>query len=621
MTDDAGNSSGSAAPDPGSGRSKRKTPPPVRAGKVVDLGEVQAEMTGTEKRGRRQPEILLRGALDLMLVLQEAGYELSRDRSGRAVVTLMSDPNRPRWYVDSEVFAGELRLLYAGRRQELHQHGKIGKMLAKRSVEDVRAHLTAQARHAVQRDYRLRACDHNGERWIDLCLGPDDWRMLRISRDGWSVQQRYTADRPRNSEVPLIRNDDMLPMAIPDRRKKDEAMRLFRARTAGVSEDGRKLIQCVMQAVWRAGVPGPLLVLVGPPGSWKTAILRLLQMICDPTTGGVRAMPTDVGDLIAVLASARFIGFDNKTGMTQEISDLLCQNATGVTAGGREFYKQRDHVNIALQSVVALTALNSPIEAADLGSRAIVVNVIRTGTDYIPEEDLAKEDAIICAGMMAQLADAACEELRNKGRHFTGLGRMADFERGSRASALAIGSTDAEMAALFRRHQQAVQDEIIEADPLIGALTGYLREQAGGMDGMPMVSLVRRKMTARQWWLTLMERWPQLRSRDTNFPQSEGQFGRQLKARADALAARGVTIRRTAVKGTDFVELCLISDEQPERPTGASAVPPVGVSRRFVQNRTLRGEVREDGRCVDPWGRRSAKAPSLTSTPGRPVRS
>jgi hypothetical protein len=75
--------------------------------------------------------------------------------------------------------------------------------------------------------------------------------------------------------------------------------------------------------------------------------------------------------------------------------------------------------------------------------------------------------------------------------------------------------------------------------------------------------------------LVLMERWPQLRSRDTNFPQSAGQFGRKLKARADALAARGVTVRRTAVKGTDYVELCLICDEPSERPAGTATTPPV----------------------------------------------
>ena len=267
--------------------------------------------------------------------------------------------------------------------------------------------------------------------------------------------------------------------------------------------------------------------------------------------------------------------FDNKTGLTQEMSDLLCQNATGVTVGGRQFYRQRDHVNIALQSVVGLTVLSSPIERSDLGSRAVVVNVRRTGAGKIPEEDLAKENAIICSGMVAALADAAVAELRNKRRHYPNLGHMADYERGSRAAAEAFGWSDVEIAALFRRHQQSVQDEITESDPLIGALTGYLQEQLSGSDELSMVSVIRRKMTARQWWLAILERWPQGPAiRDSGFPQSEGLFGRQLKERTDALAAKGVSLRRITVKGTALIELCMTIGERWDAPAGASATPP-----------------------------------------------
>ena len=153
------------------------------------------------------------------------------------------------------MFKGELRLLYAARRQDLHQHGKIGHVISKAAIEDVCSELVAQARHAPRYDYRLRACEHNGERWIDLCLAPNDWRMLHITRDGSSVQRRYTADRPRNTDIRLIRHPDMLPLALPDWSRKEEAMRLYRSRLAGVSDDNFKQVMCVQQAVWRAGVP------------------------------------------------------------------------------------------------------------------------------------------------------------------------------------------------------------------------------------------------------------------------------------------------------------------------------------------------------------------------------
>ena len=53
---------------------------------------------------------------------------------------------------------------------------------------------------------------------------------------------------------------------------------------------------------------GSVLLLTGPYGAWKTMILRMIGMICDPSVGGVRGMPTDPDDVEPVLASGRFTG-------------------------------------------------------------------------------------------------------------------------------------------------------------------------------------------------------------------------------------------------------------------------------------------------------------------------
>jgi hypothetical protein len=279
-------------------------------------------------------------------------------------------------------------------------------------------------------------------------------------------------------------------------------------------------------------------------------------------------MPNKVDGVVAALrAPARFAPFDNQSGeLAREISDLLCVYSTGATAGGRDHFTWVN-VDLPLQGVAAISTIGSPIAAFDLASRAVEVTVSLTDREYVPERDLKPLNDDMLGGLVALLADAVSAELRNRARTYTGLSRMADFERGSRAAAEAWGSSDVEMAVLFKRSQATVQEAVVQANPLINVIVDYVRANSDTNFPVPL-----QPKTAGSWMEDFMRHWPHLRNRDSQFPQSVRDFGKAMKAAESVLkVAYGIIVKRPPRGDSRLIQFLA------EPPAGASAEPPARV--------------------------------------------
>jgi hypothetical protein len=263
----------------------------------------------------------------------------------------------------------------------------------------------------------------------------------------------------------------------------------------------------------------------------------LLQKIVDPSSEGVSRMPTKPEDLAAVLSGVRTKFFDNRGEvLTDEMSEVLCLAVTGATFSGRQFHTHDERYRIPLRAAICMTAIENPVSHGDLMSRVIVIKVDPPPRDNLPETLIHKEDALICAGMVAMLADGVSAEIRNAEKYLDGLGRMADFEASSRAAAEAFDWSDIVVAPLFQKKASQGRHAVAEASTLISALDEFMRRQGGRLD-----DTFELRTTPYSLHKQLAEAAPFL-SRDPGFPKASNAMMRQINANAAVLAEIGITV-------------------------------------------------------------------------------
>lgn len=519
-------------------------------------------MSGTNTRAEGGEKPKPRSAEDLLLLLRSEEYELARDLSGEVVLTFTGDYDRPSFLVSSDDFVHEVVRRYMRARVITTDGGRIPKVPSKDALYRLVMALKAMAADAPVYEFQRRAIDLvvNGkrERHIDLCSSRYDWRTVRVTDRGYFLSERPSRENPRDTRVRLYRDDDMRPMALPEttRAKRDAAFREFRRRCSGLSDDDFALLWFFMLSVWRTQDPTPLLCAVGEFGSLKTSVVELVKSIVDPSVAVLRDMPRKPDDLRAVLRSARLVVFDNVSELSQEQSDILCQNVTGITAGGRKFFVEAKHYNAALQGAAVITSTAPVVEKADLASRAPMLHFARNEEalkdGYKPRRVLNRDDAAIRSGVVAMLLLWTVNELRNQRMQFKGAGRMADFEWGSRAAAFGLpdrllqmvfgrsGVTDDDVAELFRNKRSDVQSAAAAGDILPEIIVAWFKPDREG-ELVPWSPQPPRRIPLAKLWLEVAAH-PAFRLPGCGFPANASTLGKRLRERSvlDALKQRGI---------------------------------------------------------------------------------
>ncbi len=128
---------------------------------------------------------------------------------------------------------------------------------------------------------------------------------------------------------------------------------------------------------WLLGVvtdaPMPVLLITGRAGSGKSVLAQTIADLFSVTGEPNRSLPLTVGTLQAAMVAEPVVLFDNVRSLPRAISDELCRLLTGgnIPTYGASFAAY-GHTSSAR---VVMTAIANPIEAEDLASRALVVDI------------------------------------------------------------------------------------------------------------------------------------------------------------------------------------------------------------------------------------------------------
>jgi hypothetical protein len=239
-------------------------------------------------------------------------------------------------------------------------------------------------------------------------------------------------------------------------------------------------------------------------------------------------LPTTVLNLFVAVKGSYALAFDNISNIPANISDALCQIATGGGFGTRKLYKNTDQILIGGSRPVILNGLANSISRGDLAERAVLIPMTRISAEtrrseievwdrfeaQRPQIFGALLDRIVCG--LRQLPHVKLERLP----------RMADFATWSVA-------TEAFPPDVFLNAYDSAaleaNEAVAEADPVTVALTAFM-------------------MARGSWTGTAAELHKELSTKDRTeaVPSTWKEWPRNVSAFAKQLRAAEAILRKTA---------------------------------------------------------------------------
>jgi len=426
------------------------------------------------KQGEENRE---KGKTDLLISLAEEHCNFFTDEHGDGYASLPIGDSQKIMKIRSKGFREYLHLL-------LYQKGK--KTPTSETINVAINLLEGKAKFEGERiKLSTRVAARNGAIYYDL--GWDDWKIVKITKDGWEIIphtepifKRYSHQLPQVEPAQVDVDGYKLlskyvPLNMDDKNKGEN------------DEDDNSIDEMMIFLVHVASfliptIPHPILLPYGPHGSGKTTIFRLVRMLIDPSSLTVLSFPKDGRELIQILAHHYFTPFDNVSTVTEWESNVLCRAVTGEGQSKRELYTDDDDIIYSFRRCLGLNGINLAAERGDLLDRCIHYQLRR-----IPETERKQEAKIlkefeqdlpkIFGGLLTTISKALAlypdveKELDGKR-----LPRMADFMVWGEAIARALGYQPFKFYDAYLKKTEEISREAVESH-IIGDLLLKLVER------------------------------------------------------------------------------------------------------------------------------------------------
>lgn len=398
-------------------------------------------------------------ASQLVTIVERAGANLFHDPKGRAFVEIPVGERNDVWPVESRSFRRWLR-------REMHQaHDRVASATG---LIDAVELLCAKAEFdGPQREVFVRIAQHGEGVLIDLT--DDDWRVLEVLPGSWQIVPR--------SPVPFIRSGAALPLPTPVEGGSLDELREFLNLS---DERDWPLVVAFLISTLSGRGPFPVLILQGEKGSGKSTAARVIRLLTDPATGALRAGTPTERDLMIRAATNWVVAFDNLSGISSRLSDVLCQLSTGAGFGTRRLYTDDEEIIFDAMRPIMLNGIADLATRPDLLSRAVVIELrVLEEAKIEPEADFWKRFEAATPRILGALVDLLSEALAVLPEvKLDRSPRMADFAR----LGVAVERVLEWPEGSFLRAQSGQQADAftasLDADPIAPVLLSFMRERS-----------------------------------------------------------------------------------------------------------------------------------------------
>jgi hypothetical protein len=300
--------------------------------------------------------------------------------------------------------------------------------------------------------------------YIDL--GDLSWESVEIRADGWRV-----VGRP---PVSFLRPRGLLPFPRPS--GSDSTLIVLLRKYLNVSDADFPLVLAWITAAYRPVGPYPILVLGGEQGSAKSTMARLLCKLIDPSTAPLRALPTNLRDLMIEAHNGWLLAYDNVSAISTPMSDALCRIATGGGYSTRALFKDRENSLIDVERPVVIATIEDIIRRSDLIDRSVHVQLPAIADESRRlRQTLFAEFEADYPKLLGGLFEAVSAGMRNWDKvALPALPRMADFAKWGEAACRGLGYEPGVFLARYLANRREACSSALDDCPVASAVRDLL---------------------------------------------------------------------------------------------------------------------------------------------------
>jgi len=412
---------------------------------------------------------------------------------------------------------------------------ELPEVVREQALGDAIGQVEALARFntGAQEEVHIRVAP-GGDGVVYIDLGDEDWRSVRIDRDGWRV---VGSDE---TPVKFVRMNGMLP--LPEPKRGGDAGQLRALLNLPEGEEGEKNWRLLLAWMSHAMLPfdssGPytMLVLLGPQGSAKTTAGTVIRNLIDPYEPASTGKPRDEHNVFIDAGSSWVMFLNNLSEVPGWLSDTLCRLTEGGGFKTRTLYENRNQELFKGARPVILTGISDVVTKGDLLDRSVIVNLERISDSNRRRERNIYEDArdarpeilgFLFSAMSAGLARVGDVQVEKSPR-------MADFNLWGIASEAALGGHEGSFSAAYTGARGDATQTALAAEQIAATLYRF----AGSFK------------QERPWVGTTTELLAELNDRESDeslkrsraWPKDASNLGRRLKGLAPSLAEVGVYV-------------------------------------------------------------------------------
>ncbi|MCX7411269.1 MAG: hypothetical protein NTZ32_24595 [Planctomycetales bacterium] len=302
------------------------------------------------------------------------------------------------------------------------------------------------------------------ETFIDL--GDENWRMVRITRQGWEAvpQEEARFFRPQHVQA--------LPEPIPGGNLDD----LSNFVPTETKEEKLLLTAWLLGGLYPA-VPNPIMLLTGQQGSAKTTRSRRLRSLLDPSLTPVLG-DLEMSNLFLTFQHHAVPCFENVSSFKRREADMFCRAVTGNGVERRKLYTDSDQVLYSFRRPIIINGIDTPSTRPDFLDRCLILNCRRmqqfTTLEKLDQEFEAARPKLFGAMLDLLVKTLAVLPTTPSATEF----RMADFARFGRAVALAQGLKAEDFDEAYRMNLQQQNFEVLEDAPMARIMVKFTVQHA-----------------------------------------------------------------------------------------------------------------------------------------------
>ena len=333
----------------------------------------------------------------------------------------------------------------------------------------------------------VRVAECEGALWLDL--GDPNWRVVRISEEGWTV----VASGP----VRFVRPGGMRALPMPTRGGSLLDLRPF----VNVADKDFQFVVAWQIAALRPTGPYPLLAFTGEQGTAKSSAARVARRTIDPHRSDLRRPPRNTEDLMVSAVNNHVVALENVSSIPDWLSDDLAALATGSGLSKRALFKDAEECILQAQRPILINGIGQVVTRPDLLDRSLMLQLQviqdterREESEFWPAFDRAHP------AILGALLDAVVMALRNHRKvQLPYKPRMADFAVWMVAAEPACPWPNGTFLAAYASHKQDAIEAMLDGNPLGDAVralapwTGTATDLLAELNRLTPEALTRRK--------------------------------------------------------------------------------------------------------------------------------